>query len=127
MLIRIQFETPEQSNKSSPEGGSSPSSFPEGGNKIRSQQPESPQFDVDKLTLQDEGNIPEDFDPTVPEFCVDELEMQQPPYIDKDSVITIPIYPTRSGREVRKPARLIETMEITLNYESDKESKVGQA
>ena len=58
MPTRIQFETPDQSNISSLDGRSLPSSFPEGGNRMQSQQPESPQFDVDKSTLQDEGNIP---------------------------------------------------------------------
>ena len=32
---RIQFETPEKSNILSPEGGSSPSSFPKGGDRMR--------------------------------------------------------------------------------------------
>ena len=48
--------------------------------------------------------------------------MQQPPHVKEgpnvkeDSVIPHSTY-TRSGREVRKPVRLIETIGINSNYE----------
>ena len=69
--------------------------------------------------MQDEGDIQED------------LEMQQPPYVEegphikKDLVIPIPTY-TGSGREVRKPVRLIETIGITSNYKPTKIIKLDK-
>jgi len=112
---RVHFDDSEPVLISPPDGASSPTSSSEGGENIVSTQHHS-----DDLSLQEEQEIPADFnlDQDVP---IEEQEQRIP----QDISIPEPTR-TRSGREVKRPIRLIETIAIASDYDPTRKIKMDK-